>query len=171
MDSLTRRDPARPTKWTHMGAHGKWAARTCKRHLGDHNLANLTRAPSGQTTRPDPNGGPRMARPPERTPSCRTTKRHDTNGRPHTARLNDPTRTDALTRHAHPNDPTRTDALTRHAHPNARPHPAQHGTPDQMDTHGSKRQTGCPDVHKAPGRSQLSKSDTGTLEPNDPTRP
>ena len=95
-----RPHPARHGAPTRTVAHGsKRAARTCTRHPGSHNLANMTRAPSGQTTRPDPNERPRTARPPERTPSCRTTKRHDPNGRPHPARPNDPTRTDALARH------------------------------------------------------------------------
>ena len=35
---------------------------------------------------------------------------------------------------------------------------------------GSKRQTSHPNVHKAPGQSQLRKTDTSTLERNDPTR-
>ena len=39
-----------------------------------------------------------------------------------------------------------------------------------MATHGCKWKTGHPKVHKAPGWSQLSKSDTGTLGPNDPTQ-
>ena len=34
-----------------------------------------------------------------------------------------------------------------------------------------KRQKGRPNVHKAPGRSQLSKNDTGALARNGPTRP
>ena len=91
-----------------MGENGKRATRTCTRHPGVHNLANMTRAPSGQTTRPDPNGRPRPARPPERTPSCRTTKRTDPNGRRRPARPNDPTRTDALTRHDRTTRPERT---------------------------------------------------------------
>ena len=35
---------------------------------------------------------------------------------------------------------------------------------------GSKWKMGCPNIHKAPGQSQLSKTDTGTLERNGPTR-
>ena len=54
--------------------------------------------------------------------------------------------------------------------PSVRPHPGRHEGPRRTDAHQSKRQTGRPDVHKAPGRSQLSKSDTGALGPNDPTR-
>ena len=68
-DALTRHDTARPPKRTHMGANGKRAARTCTNHPGGHNLANLTRAPSGHTTRP------------ERTPSPGTTRRARPNGR------------------------------------------------------------------------------------------
>jgi len=54
--------------------------------------------------------------------------------------------------------------------PSVRPHPGRHGAPPRSDAHGSKRQTGRPDVHKAPGRSQLSKYGTGGLGPNDLTR-
>ena len=54
--------------------------------------------------------------------------------------------------------------------PSVRPHPGRHGAPPRTDAHGSKRQTGRPDVHKAPGRSQLSKYGTRALGPNDPTR-
>ena len=54
--------------------------------------------------------------------------------------------------------------------PSVRPHPGRHEGPRRTNAHGSKRQTGRPDVHKAPGRSQLSKSDTGALRPNGPTR-
>ena len=49
-----------------MGANGKRAARTCTRHPGGHNLANLIRAPSAQTTRPErlwPGALTRRARP------------------------------------------------------------------------------------------------------------
>ena len=51
-----------------------------------------------------------------------------------------------------------------------RPHPGRHVAPPRTDAHGSKRQTGRLDVHKAPGRSQLSKYGTGALGPNDLTR-
>ena len=105
-NALTRHDTARPRERTHMGANGKRAARPCTRHLGGHNLANLTRVPSCQTTRPDPNGRPRPARPLERSPSCRTTKRHDTNGRPHPARPHDRTPSPGATRHRRPNGRT-----------------------------------------------------------------
>ena len=54
--------------------------------------------------------------------------------------------------------------------PSVRPHPGRHEGPRRTDAHGSKRQTGRPDVHKAPGRSQLSKYGIGALGPNDPTR-
>ena len=117
--ALTRGDTKGPAERTHIRANGKRAARTCTRHPGGHNLANLTRAPSDRTARPG------------RTPSPGTTKR--------------------------PN-------------PNERPHRGQHDAPTRTDAHGSKRQTGRPDVHKAPGRSQLSKYGTGALGPNDPTR-
>ena len=40
-----------------------------------------------------------------------------------------------------------------------------------MMPQGRKWQTGHPNVHKAPEQSQLSKTNTGALERNDPTRP
>ena len=43
-------------------------------------------------------------------------------------------------------------------------HKARHGAPGRIMPHGSKRKTGCPNVHNAPEWSQLSKTDTGALE-------
>ena len=40
---------AHPTERCHKGANGNWAARTCIRHLGGHNLAKLIWAPSNET--------------------------------------------------------------------------------------------------------------------------
>ena len=51
--NLTWRGTTHPTKQCHKGENGKWAARTCTRHLGDHNLEKLIRAPSNETTRPE----------------------------------------------------------------------------------------------------------------------
>ena len=82
-NALTWGDTTRPLERTHMGANGKRAARTCTRHPGSHNLANLTRAPSDQTARPG------------RTPSPDTTKRPNSNERPHRGQHDAPTRTDA----------------------------------------------------------------------------
>ena len=36
-----------------MGENGKWAARTCTRHPGGHNLAKLIQAPSNETILPE----------------------------------------------------------------------------------------------------------------------
>ena len=48
---------------------------------------------------------------------------------------------------------------------------AQHDAPDRMNMpQGSKQQMGWQNVHKAPGQSQLNKTDTGGLERNDPTQ-
>ena len=45
-----------------------------------------------------------------------------------------------------------------------------HGTPDRTMPQGGKWKTGHPNVHKALEWSQLSKTDTGALERNGPTR-
>ena len=50
--ALTRRDMARTTERRHEGANGKQAARMFTGHLCGHNLANLIRAPSTETTQP-----------------------------------------------------------------------------------------------------------------------
>ena len=62
-----------------------------------------------------------------------------------------------------PNDPTQTRLV-------GCPHPARHDAPNRMDAHGRKWKMGRPNMHKTPGWSQLSKSDTGALGPNNPTR-
>ena len=46
---------------------------------------------------------------------------------------------------------------------------ARHDAPDRTMPQGSKQKMGQTSVHKAPGRSQLSKTDTGSLERNSPT--
>ena len=61
--------------------------------------------------------------------------------------------TDALEQ----NDLTRTRLV-------GRPHTTGHGTHDRMMPQGIKWETGFPNVHKALRWSQLSKTDTGTLE-------
>ena len=49
---LTWCDMARPTELYHIGANGKWAARTCTMHLGGQNLAKLIRAPLKEMDQP-----------------------------------------------------------------------------------------------------------------------
>ena len=52
-----------------------------------------------------------------------------------------------------------------------RPHTARHDAPDRTNmTHERKHKMGHPNVHKALEQSQLSKTDTGTLEKNGPNR-
>ena len=53
--------------------------------------------------------------------------------------------------------------------PVERPHMAQHGTPERTMPQGRKWQTGHPNMHKAPGKSQISKTDTDALERNGST--
>ena len=52
---LTQRDTSCPTERRHKGANGKWVAQTCTRHPSGHNLEKMIRAPSNETTQPDPN--------------------------------------------------------------------------------------------------------------------
>ena len=54
--------------------------------------------------------------------------------------------------------------------PVRRPCTTRHRTPDRMMPQGSKWKMGRPNMHKAPGRSQLSKTDTGALERNELNR-
>ena len=61
------------------------------------------------------------------------------------------------------NDPTRT-------RPIRRPRTARHGAPDRMMSQGIKQKMGHRNMHKAPGHSQLRKTDTGALERNVLTR-
>ena len=62
------------------------------------------------------------------------------------------------------NNPTRTRSI-------GRPHMVrQYTAPNRMMLQGRKWQMGCPNMHKALGQSQLSKTDTGALERNGLTR-
>ena len=61
------------------------------------------------------------------------------------------------------NDPTRTCLV-------GKPPTMRHHVPDRMIPQGIKLKTGFLNVHKAPGWSQLSKTDMGTLERNNLTR-
>ena len=45
-----------------------------------------------------------------------------------------------------------------------RRHTVRHGAPNRTMPQGNKPKIGCPNVHKAPTWSQLSKTDMGTLE-------
>jgi len=51
--ALPRRNALRPLEQTHKGENNKWLAQTCTRHPCGHNLENLIRAPSNETTQPE----------------------------------------------------------------------------------------------------------------------